>query len=307
MRAVFKRATVRRTATWLATIMSILCVVLPQPAQAVGAPPSPVGVNQSSPTAIPFDQIGVEADKQANGSGSGIAATPAGADLYAALQDLAGSLSTEGLWLRSTAEASTDAPFRVMATAVGRGLASAKPLAGTGVVEVAGDLARFVRPGLIEEYSVSTDGVRQDFVLLNRPTGTGSLRVELAIDGAQAAAAGDGISLVLDGSGRKLAYSRLHVSDADGRTLAAQLEAPAAHRIAIVVDDSNARWPLRIDPTFSDADWFSMGKGDSELNGTVRALAVSGSDLYAAGYFTTVGGVSANRIASGCSLGAIDG
>ncbi len=93
------------------------------------------------------------------------------------------------------------------------------------------------------------------------------LRLELAVDGARATTAGDGIALVLDGSGRTLAYSRLHVSDASGRTLTAHLEATAANRITIVVDDTNARWPLRIDPTFSDADWFSMGLGQSGPNG----------------------------------------
>ncbi|MBP7951227.1 MAG: hypothetical protein KA004_16370, partial [Verrucomicrobiales bacterium] len=35
----------------------------------------------------------------------------------------------------------------------------------------------------------------------------------------------------------------------------------------------------------------------SGMNGTVEALAVSGSDLYAGGNFTTAGGTSANRIA----------
>jgi hypothetical protein len=33
------------------------------------------------------------------------------------------------------------------------------------------------------------------------------------------------------------------------------------------------------------------------MNGSVNALAVSGTDLYAGGYFTTAGGVTANRIA----------
>ena len=33
------------------------------------------------------------------------------------------------------------------------------------------------------------------------------------------------------------------------------------------------------------------------MNGMVRALAVSGSDLYAGGSFTTAGGSAANRIA----------
>jgi len=42
-------------------------------------------------------------------------------------------------------------------------------------VEVADKPARFVRPGLTEEYTVSMDGVRQDFVVLERPEGAGQL------------------------------------------------------------------------------------------------------------------------------------
>jgi hypothetical protein len=47
-------------------------------------------------------------------------------------------------------------------------------------------------------------------------------------------------------------------------------------------------------PTFSDADWVSLGSG---MNGEVRALVMSGTILYAGGEFTTAGGVLANNIA----------
>ena len=63
-------------------------------------------------------------------------------------------------------------------------------------------LARCLRPGLAEEYSVSVDGVRQDFVLMQRPDGIGALRVELDVIGAKAEALGNGARLVLAGSGR---------------------------------------------------------------------------------------------------------
>ncbi|SPE50519.1 conserved exported hypothetical protein [Verrucomicrobia bacterium] len=53
--------------------------------------------------------------------------------------------------------------------------------------------------------------------------------------------------------------------------------------------------PGRADtPTFSDANWVSLGSG---MNGTVFALAASGTNLYAAGRFTTAGGIPANNIA----------
>src|SRR5712691_2131312 len=41
-------------------------------------------------------------------------------------------------------------------------------IAKTGTVALDGQTARFTRPGLVEEYRVSMDGVRQDFVVLTR-------------------------------------------------------------------------------------------------------------------------------------------
>ena len=122
------------------------------------------------------------------------------------------------------------------------------------------------------------NGVRQDFVIeappLNSPpsavllrrTGqpstlnprAGALRLELDVTGARAEPLVNGAQLVLDGSGRKLAYSRLRVVDAAARELRAQLEVITATRLAVVVDDAAATYPVRIDPTFSDADWVSL-------------------------------------------------
>src|SRR5262245_47599845 len=46
--------------------------------------------------------------------------------------------------------------------------------------------------------------------------------------------------------------------------------------------------------TFSDVNWSSLGSG---VNGSVRALAVSGTNIYAGGLFTSAGGVTANHVA----------
>jgi hypothetical protein len=45
----------------------------------------------------------------------------------------------------------------------------ARPLPSTGTVAIDGQTARFARPGLVEEYSVSMDGVRQDFIIEHPP------------------------------------------------------------------------------------------------------------------------------------------
>ena len=137
-------------------------------------------------------------------------------------------------------------------------------------------LVRFTRPGLTEEYSVSVDGVRQDFIIESPPLNpqpstlnqsAGDLRVELALSGARAEATASGARLRLEGSGRALAYSRLRVEDATGRELTARLEVLSADRLAVSVADANATYPVRIDPTFSDADWVSLNPGMPGANG----------------------------------------
>ncbi len=100
----------------------------------------------------------------------------------------------------------------------------AQTLARTGKVSAEDKVVRFTRPGLTEEYSVSVDGVRQDFVIAQRPAGTGDLRVELALSGARAEATAYGAKVILEGSGRALAYSRLRATDAAGQELKARLE-----------------------------------------------------------------------------------
>ena len=172
---------------------------------------------------------------------------------------------------------------------------------------------------------MSVDGVRQDFVVTEPPAGNGALRVELDVTGAKAEALMNGARLVLDGSGRKIAYTRLHVVDATGRELPARMKvsfvgdevtslklcsntgsevgemslltsAPTSRRssLAVLVEDTAATYPVRIDPTFSDEDWISLGSG---VNGSVKALVTSGSDLYVGGQFTTAGGNSATNVA----------
>src|SRR5205809_503823 len=97
-------------------------------------------------------------------------------------------------------------------------------LADAGTLTLDGQTARLTRPGLVEEYSVSMDGVRQDFIIEQPPVGAGPLRVELAVMGAKVEPLADGAELVLENSGRKIAYSRLRVTDATGKELTARME-----------------------------------------------------------------------------------
>src|SRR6266487_1677846 len=90
--------------------------------------------------------------------------------------------------------------FSLVAAAVGRAASAAGALPSLGALEVAGNVARFIRPGLTEEYRVGVDGVQQDFIINQRPGGQarlpdsqGLLRVDLAVAGAKAEPLADGV------------------------------------------------------------------------------------------------------------------
>jgi hypothetical protein len=249
--------------------------------------------------AIPWAGLGAKAGADYKGDGLDVIPTTGGARLRCIFQRLEGEATREGLWLTSTATNAVTDRFRLVATETGRvtPAGSASRLLTSGSVSVEGECVRFIRSGLVEEYTVSMDGVRQDFVVLERPAGAGELVVRLAVSGAGMEPAAFGAQLVLENSGRRIAYSRLRVTDATGRELAARLVTAAPRKLAVVVNDAEAMYPVRIDPTFSDANWISMG-GVPGANDRIYAAATDGSgNLYIGGEFTVVGDVVANHIA----------
>ena len=152
----------------------------------LAALPPTVPAQSSSPASapIPLAELGAKAGAQYHGDGLSVTPTPEGARLHCVFQKLEGQVTPEGLWLNSTVEPPTGDKFRVVASAIGRD-GALRVLPPQGAVTVADKLARCVRPGLTEEYSVSADGVQQNFVVAARPAGAGELRVELAVHGAK--------------------------------------------------------------------------------------------------------------------------
>jgi len=276
----------------------------------------PFTLSSTGQKSIPFSQLGDEAQKHFKGAGIDIKPTQKGAKLQAIMQDLEAEATPEGLWLTSTAEEDSGMSnlFCVRAMALGRKWIASPAVSNmrepgedgvrmtvlppAGIVRTDSRSAIWLRPGLAEEYTVSTDGVRQDFIILERPSGEADgLVVELDVAGARLEGAAYGARLTLTATGRELAYSRLKVTDSAGKELTARMEVRDHNRLDIVVDDAEAVYPVRIDPTFSDADWISMG-GIPGANSEVYALVVDGSgNLYASGSFTLIGDVQANRVA----------
>lgn len=208
-------------------------------------------------------------------------------------QKLVGQVTSSGLRVISTDK---NEAFRLVTHALGREDISV--LSGEGWVQTSDKLVSLVRPCLTEEYSVSIEGLRQDFVLDERPAGSGPLRLRLKVDGAACESIAEGVKLVLEGSGRELAYSKLKVTDARGKEYAAMMRAASSSMIEIVVADEAAAYPLRIDPTLSDADWVSLNNDLLGTLGTIDCFADDGAgNLYAGGTFTRIGGITASNIA----------
>jgi hypothetical protein len=76
------------------------------------------------------------------------------------------------------------------------------------------------------------------------------------------------------------------------------MEVLSANGLAVCVDDSDAIYPIRIDPTISDADWVSLNPGVQGTDGHVYAMAVDANGhVYVGGDFRVAGTVAANHIA----------
>jgi hypothetical protein len=308
---------------------------------------APETATRKTPATMPWSQLRAKAAADYRGDGLAVVSTAEGVRLHCAFQRLEGEVTCEGLWLTSTVTNTVNDRFRVVATQVGRvtpctpeeairqgqnleirdgahgvtGLTTLLP--NQGKVSSEGQTVRFIRPGLIEEYSASMDGVRQDFVALERPSGAGDLSLRLAVSGARVKSAALGVQLALENSGRKIAYSRPRVTDATGKELPARIQVPSAgdeeqpaalplpkgqrwgkgeERVGssgmqVLVNDTDAIYPVRIDPTFSDANWISMG-GIPGADGYVSAAVVDSSgNLYVGGGFTMVGDVFATNVA----------
>ncbi|MGA2749974.1 MAG: hypothetical protein ABSG59_14455, partial [Verrucomicrobiota bacterium] len=292
----------------------------------------------NTPNAIPWNEIGAKAGADYKGDGLAVTPTEFGARLHCVFQRLDGEATPQGLWLTSTVTNTVSDRFCVTAMAVGRTAANATfnspfpessiPLAGAGEVSVCGQTVRLSRPGLTEEYSVSMDGVRQDFIVEQAPLSppAGELVVQLAVAGAQVEPAAEGVRLMLDNSRRKIAYSRLRVTDATGKELPARIEvcpvrdevtslyssdlfgneveesspltpAPTSGTLAVVVKDAEAVYPVRIDPTFSDANWVSMGSLPGAESPVLAAVTDGSGNLYIGRGSSTIDNTVTNNIA----------
>jgi MYXO-CTERM domain-containing protein len=162
----------------------------------------------------------------------------------------------------------------------------------------AGARTVFSHDGVTEWYEPSLFGVEQGFSVAARPAGTGALRFELASEGAEEEAVGRNVALHGEGGETRGWLGALHAKDAKGRPLPARFEVEDG-RVAIVVDDARAEYPIAIDPFVwqeqqkvfaSDVGptTFDAGFGPGQLIGQVfgGSVAVSNGTIFIGGGIT---------------------
>lgn len=251
--------------------------------------------SQIAPNAISgldFPDASLEASCQ--GKWLAVNADAHGAKLKCDLQKLRGEATTDGMWINSVTD-SFDCRFRIKATGISRGDGAIQRFTDKGAILSTASKASYSRPGLVEEYTVSVDGIRQDFRVDQEPVGTGTLNLHLELSGANAEISAQQLFLKPNGTDRRVVYGKLQVTDAAGQILPAKFETTSTG-IAVNVDDTGAQYPVTVDPTFSDADWVEF-TGSTGPDEQVRAMVSDGSgNLYLAGDFIRFGGMMVNRI-----------
>jgi FG-GAP repeat len=202
---------------------------------------------------------------------SRFAVTRAGTYLVARGSAIAATFGRDGVVAGSGAGVS----LQLGLEAIGRGRALVRAAPATPVSR--SNTVSYHRAGIDEWYVNGPLGLEQSFTLDRRIGGAGELTLVVGRvrAGAHASIGPAGTSLTIArGAGSPLRYSNLSVSDARGLRLPARL-ALSNGRIMVLVDDSHARYPLRIDPTVETGGPSLMATGRENTDGFGFAVAIS--------------------------------
>ncbi len=111
------------------------------------------------------------------------------------------------------------------------------------------------------DYINREDGLRQNFIIDQKPGGNDNLQVKLQVTGDLKAVANNNAVQFKDASGiTKLYYRDLKVWDANQQLLAANMEIHNGE-LEIIVDDSKATYPITIDPINQTPEWTTSANG----------------------------------------------
>jgi hypothetical protein len=143
---------------------------------------------------------------------------------------------------------------------------------------------RFDHPGFSIEYINNEKGLRQNFIITEKPAGSGDLELLLKIEGDMSASViNNGLQFKDKTGATKLFYTDLQVWDANHRVIKAAMELRDDNTLVIIVKDASAVYPLTVDPLNKTPEWTTSA--DGILPALVGQLAVD------AAYGFTVAGL----------------
>ncbi|HVZ98629.1 MAG TPA: T9SS type A sorting domain-containing protein [Chitinophagaceae bacterium] len=112
------------------------------------------------------------------------------------------------------------------------------------------------------EYTNDVHGLRQNFIIEHRPSGDGNLGVRLHMQGTLIPEIKNNQLQFNNNNGAPVLYYRdLHVWDANHKVLAANMSLSNEHDLLINVNDSNAVYPVTIDPVNQTPEWTGSAAG----------------------------------------------
>lgn len=158
----------------------------------------------------------------------------------------------------------TDRSWRSTLQLKSIGNQSTTMLPGYNTVSVNEKELRYDFGNFIIEYINSESGLRQNFIVRQKPAGNDQLKITLGIKGDLVPEMGkDNTLKLIDQQTRKtiLQYDDLKVWDANGKQLQARMELSDSKDIQLVVNDESAVYPVTVDPLTHAAEWSATATG----------------------------------------------
>lgn len=238
----------------------------------------------------------ISAKLQENGNRESIKSIVNGYRLNCQLQDLYADVTLKSVTINSVSEQEGKGHFSLKLNSIGKATLKKSFNIMADWIYHENNTVQLKWNTVIEEFTSSSDGIRQDFIVLEKPSGSGDLILTLRVSNAKPSINGDDIKLRME-CGRELLYTNLSVSDNEGNNLPAKFMVLGNSELEIKVDDSGAVYPITIDPTIVDLEWMCIGQMIGTDN-VIRAIAFDRNGLlYVGGEFDSAGGIPANNIA----------
>ncbi|MDA1185090.1 MAG: FG-GAP repeat protein, partial [Acidobacteria bacterium] len=257
-----------------------------RPTFAAAAPAAILGAAEA-PAAAPTTFADLPADTRTGIVSAMRAAQPISDSTALLLHDRTQQLAATVGEAETTISGRDGARVRFSQAALGRD-AELHPLSGAvplGLHTPQVRLGRSTGATAVEEWwRNSPAGIEQGFTLHTRPEGTGPLRLQQTITSTLTAHLTDGDTALRfsDGESERLRFGGLIAYDATGRSLPAVMRLTANH-LAFVVDDTDAVFPVVIDPTWTQQAYLKASNTEASDNFAYR-VAVSGDTIVVGAY-----------------------